>query len=174
VAVLRIALLTALILLATPVFAGEQPSHTDNQTGTLKSKVDDSGRWYLRGYGTFGINQDDNRPHTAFARDISQLPKDSYTTSSLLTDDAWLRDSRLGLQFGYQFTPTASIVSQVVLRDQVSTKLTHFVDWAFLAFKPSPKVDTRIGRVGFDVFMMSEQRNVGYIVSERKRLILPR
>ncbi|MBF0429326.1 MAG: hypothetical protein HQL94_10420 [Magnetococcales bacterium] len=124
--------------------------------------ADDFGRLHFMGYGTLGFNQDDNRPNSTFLRDISQRPRDSFTTSSWLTDDAWLRDSRLGLQIGYQFTPTVSAVSQVVVRNQVSPKLTHFVDWTYLAINPLPELDTRIGRIGYDVFLMSEQRNMSY------------
>lgn len=120
------------------------------------------GRWYVMGYGTLGLNADDGHPKSAFMRDITQREQDSSTASTLITDDAWKRDTRLGLQVVYQMTPTVSAVSQVVLRDQVSSKLTHFIDWTFLSFNPTPDVDVRIGRVGYDVFLMSEQRNLGY------------
>ncbi|MBF0420748.1 MAG: hypothetical protein HQL78_11365 [Magnetococcales bacterium] len=121
-----------------------------------------AGRWHVMGYGTLGLNADDGHPKASFIRDITQREQDSSTTSSLITDDAWKRDTRLGLQVVFQVTPTVSVVSQGVLRDQVSSKLTHYIDWTFLAFNPVPEVDARIGRVGYDVFLMSEQRNLGY------------
>ncbi|MBF0158070.1 MAG: hypothetical protein HQL58_00950 [Magnetococcales bacterium] len=144
IAVLSCLMIASLVPLITPLHA------------------DESGRWHITGYGTLGVNQDDHHPRTSFIRDISQRPQDSFTTSSWLTDDAWRRDTRLGLQVGYQFTPTLSAVSQLVLRDQVSPRLTHFIDWGYVALTPIPDVDVRLGRVGFDVFLMSEQRNLGY------------
>ncbi len=126
------------------------------------AQADDGGRLTFSGYGTLGLNHDDSR-ESAFTRDITQRPKDfSQTSNSWWSEDAWQRDTRLGLQLSYQLAPATSVTSQVVLRDQVSSRVNHLVDWMYLSLNPLPEMDFRAGRIGFDVFLMSEQRNVGY------------
>ncbi|MBF0308157.1 MAG: hypothetical protein HQL56_01350 [Magnetococcales bacterium] len=141
--------LAALVVLL-PLFSG------------ASAYAEDSGRWRINGYGTLGFNVD-NSPTTAFVRDLNQRPKDSLPDDGAwFSNDAWLRDSRLGLQIGYQFTPTLSAMTQLVWRDQITTTFSHYVDWAYLAYKPKPEADIRLGRLGYDVFLMSEQRHLGY------------
>lgn len=109
----------------------------------------------LSGYGTLGYVQDDRSDLVAI-RDVSQRPDDNFGQGS------WRRDSRLGLQAEYQINAQFDVVGQVVLREQESTSANHAVELAYLAWKPTAQFDVHIGRVGYDAFLMSDIRNVGY------------
>lgn len=109
----------------------------------------------LGGYGTVGFVQD-NRNDIAPLRDISQRPDDNYGRGS------WQRDSRLGIQAEYRINPRLDLVGQAVFRDQVSRDASHAIELAYAGFKPTSQLDVRVGRVGYDAFLMSDTRNVGY------------
>ncbi|MBF0416891.1 MAG: hypothetical protein HQL86_01400 [Magnetococcales bacterium] len=116
----------------------------------------------IHGYGTLGWLHDD-QSQSAFVRDINQRAKDSLPDDqSWWNNDAWLRDSRLGLQASMRLSPELSVMSQVVLRDQITRDFGYYVDWALLAWTPLPETQLRLGRVGYDLFLISEQRNMGY------------
>ena len=107
------------------------------------------------GYGTLGYVQD-NRNDIVAIRDVSQRP------DSNMGSGTWQRDSRLGIQAEYRVSPVVDLVAQAVFRDQVSTHATHVIELAYAGFKPTPQLDVRVGRVGYDAFLMSDIRNVGY------------
>lgn len=109
----------------------------------------------ISGYGTVGIAQD-NRSDIAPIRDISQRPSDNLGRSS------WQRDTRLGVQAEYRVSRLVDLVGQAVFRDQVSTDINHVIELAYAGFKPTPSLDIRLGRFGYDAFLMSDTRNVGY------------
>lgn len=106
------------------------------------------------GYGTLGYVQDDRKDIVGI-RDVSQRPDSDRGRAS------WQRDSRLGIQGEYH-GPVIDLVGQVVFRNQVSADAAHAVELAYAAIKPTPLLDVRVGRVGYDAFLMSDIRNVGY------------
>ncbi len=107
-------------------------------------------------YGTLGYSHDDNA-NLANLRDLSQRPRKNNQTS-----DSWVMDSRLGLQASYPLNAFMDFMAQAVLRDQEDTSLDSYLDWAFINLHPTPAFDVRLGRVGYDVFLMSDHRNLGY------------
>ena len=109
----------------------------------------------LSGYGPLGLVQDDH-PNITAIRDVSQRPQGGMDQRS------WRRDSRLGLQAEYKVNAQVDVVGQLVYRDQLVSSFDHAVELAYLGFKPTAQLDLRIGRVGYDAFMMSDTRNVGY------------
>lgn len=109
----------------------------------------------LSGYGTLGYVQD-NRSDIVAIRDISQRPNNN------LQQGTWKRDTRLGLQAAYHINPMIDLVGQAVLRDQVSETVDHAIELAFVNLKPSAYLDMRLGRFGYDAFIMSNIRNIGY------------
>lgn len=109
----------------------------------------------LSGYGTLAYVQD-NRDDITAVRDISQLPDQDFSRGS------WQRDSRLGLQAAYSLGEMLDLVGQAVLREQVSQSLGDSIELAYAGLKPTPSLDLRLGRVGYDAFLMSDIRNVGY------------
>lgn len=121
----------------------------------LGSHAQETDRLRVSGYGTLGYVQDDRRDIVAI-RDVSQRPDTDFGRGS------WKRDSRLGLQAEYRISPTIDLVGQAVFRDQVSSGAAQAVELAYAGFKPSPTLDLRLGRVGYDAFLMADTRNVGY------------
>ncbi|MEO5346578.1 MAG: hypothetical protein H7834_09405 [Magnetococcus sp. YQC-9] len=116
----------------------------------------------INGFGTLGWIHDDNAT-SAFVRDLNQRPKDSLPEDrSWFPNDSWLRDSRLGLQANLRLSSDLSVMTQMVLRNQITHNPGYHLDWALLAWTPMPDLDLRFGRVGYDLFLVSEQRNMGY------------
>lgn len=109
----------------------------------------------LSGFGTLGYAQD-NSSNISAARDISQLPDADHDAGS------WKLDSRVGVQLEYGLSPTVDLVGQVVLRDHFKSDADGALELAYASIRPDSKLDFRIGRVGYDAFLMSDHRNVGY------------
>lgn len=109
----------------------------------------------LSGYGTLGYVQDDRTDIVAI-RDISQRPNSNMGRGS------FQRDSRIGVQGEYRISPTLDLVGQAVFRDQVTKDIPNSFELAYAGFKPTPHLDVRVGRLGYDAFLMADIRNVGY------------
>lgn len=122
--------------------------------GTTTALADDDLR--LSGFGTLGYLRD-NRGDIAPARDISQLPKDSFRTGT-----GWLVDTRVGVQLEYVVSPIVDLVGQIVLRDQFKADLDSSTELAYVALKPFSQLAIRAGRINYDAFLMADHRNVGY------------
>lgn len=110
----------------------------------------------ISGFGTLARSWD-SRDNLAPIRDVSQRPVDDYRTGP-----TWKLDSRIGLQAAYRFTPDIEAVAQIVGRDQVSSEFHHFVELGYLDIQLPQYFRLRLGRVGFDAYLMSDHRNVGY------------
>ena len=109
------------------------------------------------GFGTLSRSWDNN-DRMELIRDVTQRPMDNGFNSS----GSWKLDSRLGLQFAYRFSPNLEAVAQVVARSQHSEEFHHYVDLAYLDIQSIPEARIRLGRVGYDAFLMSDHRNLGY------------
>lgn len=110
--------------------------------------------WFFSGYGTLGYSHESNAA-LDFKRDLSQQVETPRSGS-------WLTDTRIGLQGGYRFGPQTEAVAQLVLRDMPNTTVANSLKWAYVAHRPFPELQLRAGRVGMDVFLLSDYRNVGY------------
>lgn len=110
----------------------------------------------LSGYGTLARTWDDSRD-LAPIRDISQRPRNSFATGP-----TWRLDSRLGVQVAYRLSPSVEGVGQAVLRDQETAGGTNAIELAYLQVAPRPDLRLRAGRIGYDAFLMSDHRNLGY------------
>lgn len=110
----------------------------------------------LSGFGTLGYAHD-NRMDIAPTRDISQLPNNGFQTNA-----GWRMDTRLGVQLEYAVAPALDLVGQVVLRDHFKADAASSLELAYAAFRPNSQTDIRAGRIGYDAFLMSDHRNVGY------------
>lgn len=109
------------------------------------------------GYGTLGYTADD-RSDLVPIRDFSQEPEDKYKTDST----TWRLDSRIGLQGLYRISSKWEALVQGVLRDQVEQNLNNILELGYIRFKAACEWEFRIGRFGYDVFLMSDTRNIGY------------
>lgn len=108
----------------------------------------------LKGFGTLGASGTDN-DSLKFRRDIKQ---------GRGVDSGWGidTDSRLGLQVDADFNNAWHATVQWVARNSTGDFVEQNLDWAFLRWRPLDDLDIRAGRMGFDVFMLSEYRDVGY------------
>lgn len=109
----------------------------------------------VNGFGTLGLAHTEVGQPWQFIRDKTQLSQDG----SLKT----LLDTRVGLQVNWQLSPTLETVAQTVWKrmDRASAS-DDYLDWAFLAWRPTPEWTVRVGRTSPDAFLLSDHRNVGF------------
>ncbi len=126
--------------------------------GVLSSTVAqaEESRWRFSSYGTLGYTVDDHRL-LAPMRDLNQEPEQDYET-----DRTWKLDSRLGAQLTYTFNDELVSVGQISLRPQPIFSWNGTVELAYLDWQTQPNWAFRLGRVGYDAFLMSDHRNLGY------------
>lgn len=109
------------------------------------------------GFATLGLALN-NSPSLVFRRDVTQ--DDGATKNS----GSWKTDSLLGLQWQGRWSPQWETTVQLVAKDRYENTLADSVEWAFVAYRPVEGLDFRVGRLGADVFMLSEYRQVGYAI----------
>lgn len=109
----------------------------------------------FNGFATLGIASSDDE-QLEFRRDI--------TEESGSRDGEWRLDvdSLLGLQWNVKLSEQWDATAQVVLRDRAKQSLGESLEWAFLRYRWRDGSDLRIGRLGLDVYMLSDYRYVGY------------
>lgn len=137
------------LLAAVAVAAGALPVNAEPAAPEVSP-------WRFSGYGTLARSWD-SRDDLALIRDISQRPKHDFAGGP-----SWRLDSRLGLQLAYRFSPQMEAVGQIVARYQDSTEFHHYVDLGYLDIQVAPALRLRLGRIGYDAFLMSDHRNLGY------------
>ncbi len=111
--------------------------------------------WSIKGFGSLSIVGTDTHS-IGFYRDRSQahsITKDSWGVSP---------DSRLGIQLDVNFNEAFHMTVQWVARDHAGDFFEQNLEWAFLRWRPQNDIDIRIGRVGADLFLSSDYRNVSY------------
>ena len=107
------------------------------------------------GFATIGAVTNDNSD-LVYRRDISQRH------GSIDGDVDWRTDSLLGLQLQTQWSYQLETTAQLVLKDRIDNTLNDSVEWAFARYRPMDGLDLRVGRLGSDIFMLSDYRQVGY------------
>lgn len=108
----------------------------------------------VSGFGTLGYLDTSDRD-IVFLRDNSQNGEQARGSGLR-------RDTRLGLQVNVDFAPHLGMVLQGVAREKIDATLGNSIEWAFARYSPTPDSDIRLGRIGLDLFMLSDGRNVGY------------
>lgn len=141
--------LTATALSTQPACADDASSNSpisqSNQPSGLK----------ISGFGTLGYWHSRGPDDLIFRRELGQnVPKIDKNHAKA--------DSRLGLQLNYQASDRVELVSQIVAREQAQFRASRTVEWAFAKYRPTDDAQVRVGRVGMDLFMLSDYRNVGY------------
>lgn len=111
-------------------------------------------RFEFGGFGTLGLTYNDD-DRFEFIRDFNQA-------SGVEGDVSAKIDSNLGVQLSYRFRPDLKGVVQVVARHDRNGSIPPELTWAYLKYKPSPTWELRAGRMGWDVYMLSDNRNVNY------------
>lgn len=107
------------------------------------------------GFGSAGFvhNQGDG---SLFIRDLTEQ---NGAGNRGLT---WEIDSRLGAQLNMTVTENLEAVAQVISRYRTDNTFRPELTWGFIKYTPNETVDLRIGRVGYDVFIGADSRDVGY------------
>lgn len=111
----------------------------------------------LSGFATLGLATSDN-PDLVFRRDVTK-DDGAYEHSG-----SWKSDSLLGLQWQGDWSPEWGTMVQLVAKDRFDNSLANSIEWAFVRYRPNDGLDLRLGRLGADVFMLSEYRQVGYAI----------
>jgi hypothetical protein len=106
------------------------------------------------GFGTVGLLRGGNEV-LGYRRDLSQ---------DGVFDNDWSHetDTLLGLQFDLNLTQALDAAMQLVAKERPSNTLGESLEWAFLRYQPTPELTLRGGRLGLDLFMLSEYRNLGF------------
>ncbi|MEO7208303.1 MAG: hypothetical protein ABI356_01795 [Steroidobacteraceae bacterium] len=110
----------------------------------------------LSGFGTLGLvhSSEDSADFTA-----SPLAPDGPGFTQAWSPDV---DSRLGAQVMARFTPQLSAMLQVISEQRYNDTYTPHVEWANIAYQPTPEVNLRLGRIVLPTFLLSDSRKVGY------------
>lgn len=115
---------------------------------------DDQPQFHLSGFGTLAaLGTDTDR--LGFVRDRSQLES---------TRKGWgiTNDSRLGLQLDATISQDWNAAVQWVARDHAGDFFEQNLEWAFVRWSHNDRTAVRAGRLGTDLFLLSDYRNVGY------------
>lgn len=108
----------------------------------------------LHGFGTIGINYS-NADTYGFRANMSQ-ESDYWHYLSLTTD------SKFGVQLDKTLWDSIDITLQAVLKDRADDGIEESIEWAFLRKTFAERFTVRAGRLGTDLFMLSDYRNVGF------------
>ena len=116
--------------------------------------ADEGMRWSIKGFGTFSIA----------GTDTGDLGFHRSSTEAKVLTDSWgvTTDSRLGLQVDVDINRSFHATVQWVARDHIGNFFEQNLDWAFLRWNINDTTNIRIGRLGADLFLLSDYRNVGY------------
>ncbi|VUD42461.1 hypothetical protein TDB9533_00696 [Thalassocella blandensis] len=107
------------------------------------------------GFATLGVVASDNED-IGFRRDLTQ------DEGARNNDLYWATDSLIGVQWHTRFSHKFDTTVQVVARDRFKNDFEKSLEWAFIRYRPVDGLDIRLGRLGSDIFMLSEYRQVGY------------
>lgn len=108
----------------------------------------------IRGFGTLGVVHS-GTDEAEFIRDVTQPrgPRGGM--------DAGV-DSRLGLQVNFRLGDSWEAVAQGLASRRFDGRFRPEVTWVFLKYQANDHVAARAGRLGFDVYLLADTRNVGY------------
>jgi hypothetical protein len=106
------------------------------------------------GFGTVGLLRGGNEV-LGYRRDLSQ-------DGEFDNDWSFEPDTLLGLQFDLKLTQALDAAVQLVAKERPSSTLDESLEWAFLRYQSTPELTLRGGRLGLDLFMLSEYRNLGF------------
>jgi hypothetical protein len=108
------------------------------------------------GFGTLGLvhSSEDSADYTA-----SPLQPNGAGYTHPWSPDI---DSRLGAQVTAHFTPQLSAMLQVISEQRYDKTFKPHVEWANIAYQPTPEFSVRLGRIVLPTFLLSDSRKVGY------------
>jgi hypothetical protein len=110
--------------------------------------------WSFKAFGSMAAIGTDTG-NIGFRRDFTQ----SVGATSDWRGDI---DSRLGVQVDADIDQEFHATVQWVARNHAGNFIEQNLEWAFLRWRPRDDLDLRMGRLGFDAFLLSDYRNVSY------------
>lgn len=123
--------------------------------GSLPATAQDVlGSWRFAGFGTLGAAISDTND-AEFLRDMVQPRGTTRNVDGR-------PDSRLGIQVSGSLSETVRASIQVVSKYKWDATFAPELTWALLSWNPLPDIQIRGGRLGFDVFMNADSRDVGF------------
>ncbi|MCL1035816.1 hypothetical protein L2750_01410 [Shewanella submarina] len=105
------------------------------------------------GFGNIGVIHNDSRV-LGFHRDYTMEASGHGWSANV--------DSMMGLQLNARFNEHFDAMVQVLLKDRVSDDLEDALEWAFVRYQPNEQWSFRAGRLGLDLYMLSEYKDVSY------------
>ena len=111
-------------------------------------------RLRLSSFGTLGLAHS-SQAEVHVARDWGQA--DTFDGAW-----SWKLDSLLGVQMNASLTDQIDAAVQFIVKDRHRMTAEQSLEWAFLAWQPHDGLVLRGGRLGIDVYMLSDHRNVGF------------
>jgi hypothetical protein len=109
----------------------------------------------VSGFGTIGIVTTDSN-------DFGYRADFSKTGGVFKSDFDFAESSNLGIQFDIIATNEIDIVVQAIYRDQEKVNLDNLLNLAFVRYAPSANWSFRLGRTAFDLFLLTEYRDIGF------------
>lgn len=110
----------------------------------------------IRGFSTIGLTHSSNE-HLGFRRNLARTSSDPDTWS-------FEPDSLVGIQVDADPSDQWHVSAQAVYKNRIEQSLDNSIEWAYVRYQPSinSPFSYRLGRLGVDVFMLSQYRNVGF------------
>ncbi len=125
------------------IFFGQEASASDIGTDRLR----------VSGFGTLGVTYA-GKENFGYRKELTHAGQfDSFSI---------FPDSVFGLQLDAEITSKLSATVQVIAEKKTKQDFNNIVDWAYLRYQHAPNTVIRAGRMGIDLFMLSEYRNIGY------------
>ncbi len=148
--------LSLLGLISLGAHAQTAPSDTNpNPSDVDATSMTESSPIRFSGFGTLGAVHVRGNGAT-FIRDMTQ-PKGANNQG--ISFDI---DSRLGLQVNYAISDNFEAVAQIVSRYRQENDFKPELTWGFLKYTYGDLLEARAGRTGFDAYIGSDTRDVGY------------
>ncbi|MBC3886195.1 porin [Undibacterium griseum] len=122
---------------------------------SLTALADDSSNFSITGFGTIGVVHN-TTSDADIIRDLSQNTGTGHTRQNDIN-----MDSNLGLQADAHLNDVVDAAVQVVSR-YGPNEYKPEVTWAYAKYSPNDTVQLRLGRLGFDVYLLADSRNIGY------------
>lgn len=115
----------------------------------------DGKRFTVRGFGTIGATTQD-ADDLEFRRNVGQAH------GVAAGDVAFTADSIAGLQLDAKLGGKFDVLAQGVTRLRADGDWSPQVTQAFIRYSPDESLVLRAGRVGYDIYLLAESRQVGY------------
>ena len=112
-------------------------------------------RFTVRGFGTLAATTQDAEG-LEFRRNVGQA--DGVAAGEV----EWATDSLAGLQFDARLGSHVDVLVQGVTRQGADSEWTPEVTQGFVRYTPDESLAMRLGRFGYDIYLLAESRQVGY------------